>query len=374
MPESIQIRNFQARDTNEVFGLLSSFYANISSLGDWEALYLDNPHGRAVISLAEFLPEARIIGHYSAIKMPMCVLGQSCLGAKGEGEIFDLSLIKELVKKGVKIEAGLSTKVIGHTLQEALKENIKLVCTNPSGLALKSHVEAGFKVLKQDFDIFVRVFNKNYLSHLLSAKIGLKIIRDIIAGILAAGLRVFYFFKALSFKEGEVELEQFESFSPETDIFTGAFTRAFACITIERRHAHLNWRFQDKSYLKFLIKLQGEPIGYALLHIFKNPNGFREANLVDYFFLPQRWDKFAAAVNEISKVSCRNKCDLLRVNYLYDLKEKFGLSRKLKGLFFLRRPDPRNIVVYIAPQFIGRQAEILEANNWLFTDLYFENY
>ena len=374
MESNIRIRSFEPKDKADVFRLLASFYDNMRSEGDWDHLYNDNPDGKAVISLAEVASENRVVGHYSAIKMPVVIFKKVYLGSKGEGEIFDFSVIKHMLDKGKVFDRSLPANLLKHTVDGAVKENIAFVCTNPSDLALKSHIDAGFKPLKQDFDIFVFIFNKNYLRHLLSGKLRIAVINNIISSFLSGIFKFFYILNMFRFKNKDISLEPFDHFNDSTDRLMDEFAGICNCITIERKQAHLNWRFGAADYRKFIIKSEGKPVGYIVIHIFVNPNGFKEASLVDYLFLPLFWNDFSSVVTKILKTAKEAGCDLLRINYMYDFKERVGLAGVLKKMFFIKRPDRRNIVLFLSPQVYPLENEMLDVNNWFFTDLYFENY
>lgn len=374
MEDKISIRNFTPGDKGKVFDLLSSFYGNMDNEKKWEDLYWNNPYGRAIISVAEDPSRKKIIGHYSAIKMPMTLLNLSLMGGKGEGEIFDFLAIKQLLQDKKIFNRSLPANLLTHTIASSFKEGLKIICTNPSNLALKSHLDAGFKIIKQRFDIFIFVFSARYFSHLLSEKAGLKSLSNMAGFVLAALHKLFYKIDLLLYENNLISLEPFRSFNGVTDALYEKFSNIYEFITIQRKQAHLNWRFAGNEYSKFIIKVDGEPAGYIVMHIFVNTNGFKEANIVDYLMLPQAWNRFAAIVIETLKIAGKNRSDFLRLNYMYDMKEKFMVSRLIKKLRFIGREDKRNIVVFLSPELKRLEDKILEAGNWYFTDLYFENY
>lgn len=374
MENNINFRDYCPADKSKVFALLSSFYANISNEKSWENTYMDNPDGRAIISVAESLPQKKIIGHYSVIKMPMVVLKDRYLGGKGEGEIFDLSAIKELLHEGKPLNKSYSSDLLIHTLDSALKAGIKLVCTNPSDLALKSHLDAGFKIIKQRFDIFVFIFKSRYAGHLLSDKINFNVLRNIAALIFSAIFNLSFKINSFLYRNSRIALEDINSFNDETDRLAKRFSDEIKYIGIERSQKHLNWRFGADDYKKIVIKFNEKIIGYIVLHIFINVNGFKEANIVDYLIVPSQWDKFPVIITETLKMVKSLDCDFLRLNYMYDIKERFGVSNILKRLHFLNRTDRRNIVVFLSPELEKLKDRITQADNWYFTDLYFENY
>lgn len=88
--DNIIIRDFRDTDKKDVIKLLSGFYPNIKGTEDWQYLYFDNPEGKAVISVVERNNKPGIIGHYSAIKIPMVVFEEKYLCAKGEGKFLIL--------------------------------------------------------------------------------------------------------------------------------------------------------------------------------------------------------------------------------------------------------------------------------------------
>ena len=59
---------------------------------------------------------------------------------------------------------------------------------------------------------------------------------------------------------------------------------------------------------------------------------------------------------------------------MHDYKERFGISRILSRLLFLKREDRRNIVLTYSNELSVDASEVLNVNNWFFTDLYFEDY
>ncbi len=374
MESSVRIRGYEAQDKGAVFSLLSSFYANMDSEASWERLYMDNPSGRAIISVVQEPLKKNIIGHYSVIKMPMTVFGKERMGGKGEGEIVDFSVVKQLLRDRSIPNRSFSAELLSHTVMESLNEGLKLICTNPSNLALKSHLEAGFKAIKQRFDIFIFVLSAKYFAHLLSEKSRLKVLSAAAGFALCAIYKLFHAITILYYRDSSISLEPFESFGDVTDELYEKFSRSYTFIAIERKRAHLNWRFGANEYSKFIIKIGEEAVGYMVLHIFVNPNGFKEANIVDYILLPRSWGKFAAIVVEALRIARKNSCDFIRLNYMYDMKEKFMLSKLIKKLRFIGREDKRNIVVFLSPELKQLEAKILDVDNWYFTDLYFENY
>lgn len=374
MESNINIRGYEAQDKDGVFSLLSSFYANMDNERSWEHLYMNNPYGRAIISLAQILPEKNIMGHYSVIKMPMTILGRECMGGKGEGEIFDFSAAKYLLSKSRGMSKNISTDLLKYALEAAVKEGLAIVCTNPSDLALKSHIESGYKILRHRLDIFVYVFNRKYMDHLLKEKIRIKVIRNLASYILSWIFLSLYNINVLFHGKPSIRLEPIESFIDATDIFMERFSASFRPVSIERKQRHLNWRFGLSDYRKSIVKFNEKPVGYIVLHIFKNTNGFIEANLVDYLFLPESWNIFPSILAEVLKAAKKEGSDFVRINYIYDIKEKLRLSNTIKKFFFLRRREKRNIVIFLSPPLKALEKEMLDIGNWFFTDLYFENY
>lgn len=232
------------------------------------------------------------------------------------------------------VNKNLPAELLKYTIDNALKQNLKLICTNPSNLALKSHINSGFKEIKQDFDIFIFILNHRYLFHLLHKKLNLKIVLKISAWILTKYLHLVYYFKRMFNKNAGVKIKITEYFNTDTDIFMEKFRQSFHCITIERNHRHLNWRFKDCSYKKFIIYIGKQPAGYLVMHIFTNMNGFKEANLVDYLLLPEYWNKFSNIINEVIIAAKTYKCDFLKINYMYDLKENLIFPASLKTVFY----------------------------------------
>ncbi|MBU1083744.1 MAG: hypothetical protein ABIG55_03640 [Candidatus Omnitrophota bacterium] len=373
MERNINIRNYREEDTPAVVGLLSGFYDNVKTEEDWRRLYLDNPAGSAVISLAEETSGKKLIGHYSVIKMEMSVFGEKRFCGKGEGEIFDLPFLIGLLKRGVKIEPS-SEKLIRHTMNAALACGLEMVCTNPNDLALKSHIAAGYDSLRQEFSIFVLPLKSRYLSHVLTKKKNLAGTACFISSLVAPLIHFLYSVKVLFFGRTGVCLDPIGSFDSRTDIFAEALGKDKHVIAIDRSAGHLNWRFGKEEYKKYVIRDGGKDIGYAVLHVFINPNGFKEACLVDYLFLPEGWGKFKGTIVKITEEAKKYDSDLLRVNYMHDRKETFGLAGVLKELFFTKRSDKRNITVFLSSQLEDEKEKILDIKNWFFTDLYFEGY
>ena len=374
MKTVIRARSVDQGDDTKIVRLLSGFYKNINSRYDWKHLYLDNPDGQAVVSLIEESSGGRLIGHYSVIRMHFIAFGKRFLGGKGEGEIFDLSYIRSLMKKGQKIERGLSTRLVSHTLDGAMKEGIQIICTNPSELALKSHLDSGYETVEHEFRIFVLILNRRYLAHLLSERLKNRIVTDVSSCLFTMVLKFLFFMKTFLKRGKKIGLMPITRFNESTDKFTEEFARSFDCIAIERNHKHLNWRFAGKEYRKFTVEYDSQTVGYVVLHVFTNPNGFKEACLVDYLFMKDYWVIFKDVIIKIVEEARKYECDLLRVNYMYDFKENFCISRIMKDLFFLQRYDKRNILISFSPQFEQEKHKILNIRNWYFTDLYFEAY
>lgn len=361
-------------DDSKIVSLLSGFYENINSRDDWKHLYLDNPEGKAIVSLIEESSGEKLIGHYSVIRMYFVAFGKRFLGGKGEGEIFDLSYLRSLIKRGQKIESGLSTRLVSHTLEGAKKEGIQMVCTNPSELALRSHLDSGYETVDHELRIFVSILNRRYLAHLLSERLKSRIVRGVSSCLLAMVLKSLFFMKTFLKGDEKIELKPIIRFNEETDKLMEAFAGSFDCIAIERNHKHLNWRFSGEEYRKFTVEYDSKTVGYVVLHVFTNPNGFKEACLVDYLFMKDYWVIFKDVIIKIVEEARKNECDFLRLNYMYDFKENFSISKILKNLFFLQRYDKRNILLSFSPQFEQEKLKILNIRNWYFTDLYFEAY
>lgn len=374
MEVTLQIREYQNGDTPTLIRLLSAFYDTIRSEEDWRHLYMDNPAGRAVISLSEASPDRRLLGHYSAIPIYFSIFGEDCRCGKGEGEIFDLSAVKELLSKGVSLKRDIATDLVRHTLKGAAADKMEFVCTNPSNLAFKSHQEAGYQPLSHRLDIFVLILKKRYLIHLLSKKIRFRLPARLLGLVVTFVLRILFKAKVLLSGKKRIALEEIASFGESADIFMSEFRKPCQTIMIKRDSTHLNWRFSGPEYRKFLIRSEDKAIGYIVLHIFKNPNGFHEAALIDYLLLPGSWDEFIRVLIEIEILVRRQGCDFVRIDYIYDYKENFGISRMLKSLFFLSRPDERNIMVFFPSSSKLDSRRILDIRNWYFTDLYFEGY
>jgi hypothetical protein len=372
MENNIAIRAFTPSDKKATVKLLSSFYDNIDSEEKWDRLYSENPYGSPVISLAE--ESGGIIGHYSVIRMPVAVFDKVISGGKGEGEIFDLQALKKTLLANPVLGRSISTDLLRHALKDAAGQGIGLICTNPSDLALKSHVDAGFKVLKQHMDIFICPLKAGYLAHLLRDKTAI----SRITGLAAALLMLFYRLLSLtSFSllgDRSVSLEAIRAFDVSTDMFDEMFRKGNPCITIKREHRHLNWRFGGSDYRKFIVRHGQRRDGYMVVRVFTNPNGFKEACLVDYMMPWPDRKIFGAAVIKAVGVAVSEGCDLFRINYMYDLKERFYLSQAIKRLLFLGREDKRNIVVYAPGLFGAGECRALDIGNWYFTDLYFDGY
>ena len=374
MESAIRIRSCEERDERAVVGLLSAFYENIKCAEDWKYLYLDNPEGPSVISLAEEVSEGRLAGHYSVIRLKWVIFGERYPGGKGEGEIFDLSYLKGLLKSGKKIGSAVSTDLVRHTVESSLKEGMKIVCTNPNDLALKSHLDAGFELLEQDLSIFVLVLGRRYLAHLLSKERRTRKAPGIISAFLTGVLKTLFLLSTFYYRDRRITFEPLERFDSGVDAFSKSFNGLCKYIDIEREHKHLNWRFGGRDFKKFLIKFRGQAIGYAVLHVFMNPAGFREACLVDYLLMPGRWSGFRSVIVWAAGEARKRGCDLLRLNYMHDCKDALGVLKCLKNSFLLRRKDKRNIVVFLSPQLAPLRKRILDVRNWYFTDLYFEGY
>lgn len=372
MQERIQLIDFQPDYTEQVVRLLSSLYSSIQTELDWQKQYFKSPDGEAVISLAIDSTEKRLVAHFSAIKISMMIFNKKYLCAKGEGEIFDLEYMKDLLRHGTKIDHTLSTRLVKHTAESSLEKGIDLICTNPSDLALKSHLEAGYELLKHRFDIFVMVFSVRYLNHLLLKK---SRVFGFFSPVIKLFLNVLNTTAMVFYKSKEVILEPVNTFDNRIHTIMRNFSDRYDCVMIERTKDHLNWRFAGKEYDKYLIRSnKGEVTGYVVLHTFLNANGFKEMILVDYLFKPDCWDALPGAIKKIVRLAKETSCDFLRINYLHDYKENLGVAKILKSLFFLSRYDKRNIVIFTSKNLESVKNRILDIKNWFFTDLYFEGY
>ena len=374
MERTICIRKFKEEDKQGLVGLLSSFYTNITCIKDWENLYMLNPEGKAIISSAEDVTEKRIVGHLSIIRLPLLIFGRKYKAGKGEGEMFDLKFLKKLMEKGFWMPRGISTNLVKYTLENAIKEDIELVCTNPNNLALKSHLESGYEALKHKFSIFVLLLNRKYLIHLLIRKIKLKNVSKLLSFPIFYLLKLVFFVKTFCYRFTKIELIAFNSFDNTTDNLAKESGLSDVCIMIEPKHTHMNWRFGSENYQKFFIKSRDKIIGYTVIHIFNNPNGFKEANIVDYLLLDNKWGEFRKLIVTLVNEAKRNGCELLRVNYMHDHKEQLGISRVFKTLGFLQKSDQRNIVIFLSENLRLFKNSIMDIKNWHFTDLYFEGY
>ena len=85
-------------------------------------------------------------------------------------------------------------------------------------------------------------------------------------------------------------------------------------------------------------------------------------------------NEVGSAILEVVKKAESEGADFIRLNYMYDYKERFGLSGILRRLMNTQRPDRRNIVVFDSGMPDETRVKIEDAGNWLFTDLYFEGY
>ena len=141
---------------------------------------------------------------------------------------------------------------------------------------------------------------------------------------------------------------------------------------MQRDSEYLNVRFSNKEYKKFVVKQNNKPVGYVVMRVFINQNGFKEALLADYILASAYWDVFKDMVYEMIGVARKYNCDIFRVNHLYDYKKNFNISDMLKKVHFLKRPDQRNLVIFLSPLFAKGRSRALDINDWFFTDLYFE--
>ena len=374
MNKTVRIKQFEEKDKAEVVRLLSDFYNNIDSEPDWKHHYIDSPAGESIISLIECCPDNGIFGHFSVIKILTSVFGQTIIGGKGEGEIVDLKSFKRLIEEGVEVEFGISNDLVQHATKKAFSDGVKIICTNPNDFALKSHLKCGYKNLKHKFSIFIFPFSTKYAEHVIGKRVKIEFLAKLLGYLLRAVLFAFQKLTILFSKNDDIEFEYINEFDERIDDIFSRFVEYNKCVTTDRNYRHLNWRFSSEQYKNILVKHNGEIIGYMVLSLFKNSNGFTEVNVVDYILTSDNWKLFRNIVLKIMIFAMKEKCDLLRINYMHDYKERFGISRILSRLLFLKREDRRNIVLTYSNELSVDASEVLNVNNWFFTDLYFEDY
>jgi len=372
MGQDILIRDHKKGDEGGLVKLLNPFFENISSINEWENFYQKGAGGAAAISVAEYLPDNKVFGHYAVLNTPMVIFGDKCMGGKGEGSVVDRAFVKKILQKGVKIETPILTDLIKHAVADAVQSGALIICSNPNNLALKAHMETGHAILNHRFDIFVLALKRRYLTHLISKKIKYQPAAAVLSFILFAAMSGLYHFKKIFSRKCSIRLAPFDLFDNTTDLVVEEFCKTYNCITMQRDREYLNKRFSSKEYKKFMVKIDEKVMGYVVMRVFVNKNGFKEALLLDYVLRPPCRDAFKDVIFEIVDVSKRYGCDILRVNYLHDLKDSFGIDNVLRKLYFLGRPDQRNLVIYLSPSLTGERSKILNINNWFFTDLYFE--
>lgn len=368
----IAIRDFKKGDEVQLVTLLNPFFENISDIDKWENFYQKGAGGAAVISVAEYLSENKLFGHYAVLKMPMVIFEDKCPGGKGEGSVVNRLLMKTILQKGSKIERPILPELIKNSVKNAVQNGAHIICSNPNNLALKAHLDTGHVVLKHEFDIFILALKRRYLNHLISKKIKNKLLADILGFILFAMISCIYQCRRIFSRKSRIELVPLERFDRITDSITEEFYSIHKCITIRRDSGYLNIRFADKEYKKFILKQNNKSVGYAVMRIFINQNGFKEALLVDYILASAYWGIFTDIIYELIGIAREHNCDIFRVNHLYDYKKGFNISGMLKKIHFLKRPDQRNLVIFLTPLFAKEKSRVMDINNWFFTDLYFE--
>ena len=372
IPDKIHVRSYQPGDERWLIPLLGTFYTHAATESAWRRLYFENPEGPAMISVAEDHREGVVFGHYSVIPMPLVSFGRRMLAGKGEAAIFDLARLRRMLAEGFEFPKDLPAKVVAHALSQAEAKGVACVLTNPNELALGSHRAAGFQVLPNRFETFVRVGSRRYLEHLLH-----KQLRNSFWAGLGARAGMGLVGRRLSWKRripARLKMTQERSFEPWIGPLFQRFVDGTSCITIDRTARHLAWRFPEPEYRTWRVEEGGFCIGYAVVRTFTNPNGFKEAKLVDFLFLPNVWDRFPSVLDEVLGVAADESCDLFRVDYLYDGKERFGVSSILRKFRFISRSDPRNLVLYIPSSSPAEVLKLQDLQNWMITDLYFDGY
>ena len=372
MDQDILIRDFKKGDEGQLVELLNPFFENISDIDKWENFYQKGASGAAVISVAEYLPDNKIFGHYAVLNMPMVIFGDKCMGGKGEGSVVNRLFMKTILQKGSKIKNPVLPELIKNSLNNAVQNGALIICSNPNNLALKAHLETGHEILSHEFDIFILALKRRYLTHLIYKKINSKLLANIVSFILFPVISCLYHYGKTFSQKSRIEIAPLEHFDRVTDSIVEEFHSIHKCITMQRDSEYLNVRFSNKEYKKFVVKQNNKPVGYVVMRVFINQNGFKEALLADYILASAYWDVFKDMVYEMIGVARKYNCDIFRVNHLYDYKKNFNISDMLKKVHFLKRPDQRNLVIFLSPLFAKGRSRALDINDWFFTDLYFE--
>lgn len=367
----LDIRNYTDNDREKVVRLLSLFFDEVGCAERWQAFYQGGPSGDPVRIVAEDRANETIFGHYSVLRMPLNMFGKRVNGAKGEGAIVDPAALRLLLKQGIKPNRSILYLVIEKALKSAFFSGIEIICSNPNNLALRAHAESGHITLKHKFTIFSFPISERYWRYLLTKIIKVGIIATPAAMVLSNLLKFLYFLKTGFTKKGKIKLIPIEKFGIELENLQSDFLKSSNCITMERSCDYFNWRFKEDDYKKFLVNLDGKVIGYVIIRIFTNPNGFKEASLTDYLFAPKYWRFFRDAITGIIGFSKSQGCDFLHIDHMHDYKENLGIYNMLKNLFFISRPDKRNIVIFLSDKFKSERYRIMNIENWFFTNLYF---
>ncbi|MBI4708373.1 MAG: hypothetical protein HY761_10705 [Candidatus Omnitrophica bacterium] len=365
------IRNFRENDQNNLRNIFSFLPGGI---GFEHVFYKHSGFGPAHISVIEDTERQRILGHYAILRVNWSVFGKVIPGGKGEGAALDPIGIAEAIKDGATVPNSLFSDLIKFSLNNSLDSGLEIICTNPNDLALSGHLDSGHIILEHKYKIFLFIFNWRYLAHLFSKRINLKFLNNVLGVLFFVTLKFAFFLKTLVIKTINFEFEPIADFNEVSDALFNEFYIKNPCITINRQNNYLNWRLHDDRYKKFFIKYNGERIGYFVLDVFMNKNDFKEASLLDFIILPGYSGYFPALIRQIVSLARKEGCDLMRVGYVYDSKEKFNFSTYLQRLCFFSRLDKRNLTIFVSSKLGKMRKDLSDIRNWYFTDLYFEVY
>ncbi len=369
------IRRFENEDTLKVIHLLSGSYPSIGDVEDWSHIYVKGPAGKASIFVAEDKKSGIIVGHYAIVKKYFSVFGKKCLAAKGQGEVYNFGYLKHIVSKGVEANWDIPAQVVKCVLESAANEGLCFVMALPADQTLKPHLQAGCKILESVSSVFLLILKRKYAEHFFSPGKNTRKWAGLLSGAAFWLTRGVYFLESAAYRAKNVALERVAHFDESVDSLVNLFYSACDCVAVDRNHKYLNWRFEKRSFKKYIVKVDQRPVGYAVMHIFTGQDGFREAALVDYLVLPSYADRFGAMIVRIEGEAVKEGCDLLRVNYLHDIKDRFGFAGCLERLRFTRNRSEQNIVLKVfLPMGKESISGMTDAGNWYFTDLDFEEY
>jgi len=360
-------------DEARISKLLSMYFDNIKDTADWRRLYQESPYGEAIISLAEAPSSKELIGHYAILRLPLLFFGKNIKAGKGEGSALDPLALKRAIPPDARLNQDIFQGLVEFALENGLKEGMEIICTNPNTLALKAHLDTGHLELKHKFRIYLFIISKEYSLYLAGKLIKNKKLSNLAGKLTWYLLRILHMASLkISYRKNNIGLHPCDSFEGRLKKTIDALAAENRCISMQPSADYLNWKLSPASFKKFIVNNGHMDIGYLILQVRTTEQGYLEANLLDYAFKPQYWQEFGKTISRVLEFALQEKCDYLRVDHMFDYKERFRISRYLSRLFFISREDRRNIVLYLSNKLKAQKEDILDVRNWLFTDLYFE--